>query len=51
MDKIEKKKYTRNKERISLYVSKDMKSEWEKFVKSHDDIPGYSKLIRESVSE
>ena len=49
--KAGKKIYHRNKERVSLYVSNNMKHEWEEFIKNHDDIPGYSKLIRESVTD
>ena len=48
--KAGKKVYTRDKERISLYITKDMKGEWEEFIKNDDDIPGYSKLIRERVT-
>ena len=42
--------YTRDKERISLYVSEDTKDKWQEFINSHkDDFPSFSELIRQSV--
>ena len=43
--------YARNKERISLYVTKEMKNEWKEFIKNNDDIPGFSELIRMGITE
>jgi len=40
--------YDRDKERISLYVSEDTKSEWQDFIKNNN-YSTISKLIRESV--
>ncbi len=40
--------YTRDKERISLYVSENRKSKWLEFIKKHN-ISTLSKLIRQSV--
>ena len=42
------KVYNRDKERISLYVSEDTKSEWQDFIKN-SNYSTISKLIRESV--
>ncbi len=43
--------YTRDKERISLYVSDEAKSEWQEFINQNkDEYPSFSKLIRESVN-
>jgi len=43
--------YTRDKERISLYVSDEAKSEWQEFInKNKEEYPSFSKLIRESVN-
>ena len=42
---------SRNKDRISLYVSKDIKNYWKKFIEGSDEMKGLSKLIRESVDE
>jgi CheY-like chemotaxis protein len=41
--------YDRDKERISLYVSEDMKEKWVEFIQEKD-ISTISKLIRESVN-
>lgn len=42
--------YTRDKERISLYVSEDTKNDWQEFInKNKDDFPSFSELIRQSV--
>jgi CheY-like chemotaxis protein len=41
--------YDRDKERISLYVSEDMKEKWLEFIQEKD-ISTISKLIRESVN-
>ncbi|MFX1357644.1 MAG: response regulator [Promethearchaeota archaeon] len=42
--------YTRDKERISLYVSEDTKEKWQEFINTHkDDFPSFSELIRQSV--
>lgn len=42
--------YTRDKERISLYVSDDTKDKWQEFINNHkDDFPSFSELIRQSV--
>jgi CheY-like chemotaxis protein len=42
--------YDRDKERISLYVSDDTKTEWQDFINMHkDEYTTISKLIRESV--
>jgi len=41
--------YDRDKERISLYVSEDMKEKWIEFIQEKD-ISTISKLIRESVN-
>ena len=40
--------YDDNKERISLYVNKEVKDEWSNFAKNND-YPTLSKLIRESL--
>lgn len=40
--------YNQDKERISLYVSKDVKEEWQTFAKSND-FSTLSKLIREAL--
>ena len=43
--------YTRDKERISFYVSDEAKTEWQEFINENkDDYPSFSKLIRESVN-
>ena len=42
------KVYNRDKDRISLYVSAEMKDEWQDFIKNHN-ISTISKLIRQSV--
>lgn len=43
--------YTRDKERISLYVSDEAKLEWQEFINNNKDhYPSFSKLIRESVN-
>ncbi|TFF96965.1 MAG: response regulator [Promethearchaeota archaeon] len=44
------KVYNRDKDRISLYVSADMKDEWQEFIKKHN-ISTISKLIRQSVGD
>jgi len=41
--------YTREKERISLYVSDEAKSDWQEFIKENE-ISSLSDLIREAVS-
>jgi CheY-like chemotaxis protein len=42
--------YTRDKERISLYISEDTKDEWQEFLDSNkEDYRSFSKLIRDSV--
>lgn len=42
--------YTRDKERISLYVSDDTKDKWQEFINKHkEDFPSFSELIRQSV--
>jgi len=42
--------YTRDKERISLYVSEETKNKWQEFINTHkDDFPSFSELIRQSV--
>ena len=42
--------YDRDKERISLYVSDDTKSDWQNFINMHkEDYTTISKLIRKSV--
>ncbi len=41
--------YNRSKERISLYVPEETKSNWQKFIKENRIYPTFSKLIRESV--
>lgn len=41
--------YDRDKERISLYVSDDTKTEWQNFIKDHN-YSTISKLIREAVN-
>jgi CheY-like chemotaxis protein len=43
------KVYNRDKDRISLYVSAEMKDEWQNFIKDNN-ISTISKLIRQSVS-
>ncbi|MGV9171794.1 MAG: response regulator [Promethearchaeia archaeon] len=45
------KVYNRNKERISLYVTEDMKDEWIKFIEESDKYSTISNLIRQSVKE
>ena len=40
--------YNQDKERISLYVSKDVKEEWQTFAKNND-FSTLSKLIREAL--
>jgi len=42
--------YTRDKERISLYVADDTKDEWQDFINvNKGDFPTFSELIRQSV--
>ena len=42
--------YTRDKERISLYVDDKIKGNWQKFInKNKDSFPTFSELIRQSV--
>jgi len=42
--------YTRDKERISLYVADDTKDEWQEFINTNKgDFPTFSELIRQSV--
>ena len=42
--------YTRDKERISLYVEDKIKGEWQKFInKNKTSFPTFSELIRQSV--
>ncbi|MFW9939230.1 MAG: response regulator [Candidatus Thorarchaeota archaeon] len=42
--------YTRDKERISLYVSEDTKEKWQEFINTHkNNFPSFSELIRQSV--
>ncbi|HUW90353.1 MAG TPA: response regulator [Candidatus Nanopelagicaceae bacterium] len=42
--------YTRDKERISLYVDDKIKGEWQKFInKNKESFPSFSELIRQSV--
>ncbi|MFX1280936.1 MAG: response regulator [Promethearchaeota archaeon] len=43
--------YSRNKDRISLYVSKEIKNYWKEFIEESGELKGFSKLIRESVNE
>jgi CheY-like chemotaxis protein len=43
--------YSRDKERISLYISDKAKAEWQEFINTNkEDFPSFSKLIRESVN-
>lgn len=43
--------YTRDKERISLYVSDEAKEQWQEFINTNKDTyPSFSKLIRDSVN-
>lgn len=43
--------YTRDKERISLYVADDTKEEWQDFINTNkDDFPTFSELIRQGVN-
>lgn len=42
--------YTRDKERISLYVADDTKDDWQEFINTNkEDFPTFSELIRQSV--
>ena len=42
--------YTRDKERISLYVDDEIKGNWQKFInKNKESFPTFSELIRQSV--
>jgi CheY-like chemotaxis protein len=42
--------YTRDKERISLYVDDKIKGDWQKFInKNKESFPTFSELIRQSV--
>jgi len=42
--------YTRDKERISLYVEDKIKGDWQKFInKNKTSFPTFSELIRQSV--
>ncbi len=43
--------YTRDKERISLYVSDEAKEQWQEFINNNkEEYPSFSKLIRDSVN-
>ena len=42
--------YTRDKERISLYISDKAKTDWQEFINNNKEYPSFSKLIRESVN-
>jgi CheY-like chemotaxis protein len=43
--------YTRDKERISLYVADDTKEEWQDFINTNkEDFPTFSELIRQGVN-
>jgi CheY-like chemotaxis protein len=44
------KVYTRDKERISLYVEDRVKNEWQDFINLNEDFPTFSELIRQSVN-
>jgi signal transduction histidine kinase len=44
------KVYTRDKERISLYVEDKVKNEWQDFINLNEDFPTFSELIRQSVN-
>jgi CheY-like chemotaxis protein len=45
------KVYTRDKERISLYVADEVKNDWQNFINvNKDDFPTFSELIRQSVN-
>jgi len=41
--------YEREKERISFYLSEELKNKWRQFIKSNDEFTSFSKLIREAV--
>ena len=45
------KKYTRDKERVALYIPFDIRDEWMEFLKNNDDISSISQLIIKSVSD
>lgn len=45
------KVYTRDKERISLYVADDVKNDWQNFINvNKEEFPTFSELIRQSVT-
>ena len=45
------KVYTRDKERISLYVADDVKNDWQNFINvNKEEFPTFSELIRQSVA-
>ena len=45
------KVYTRDKERISLYVADEVKNDWQNFINvNKEDFPTFSELIRQSVN-
>lgn len=43
--------YDRDKERVSLYISEEIKKEWQDFIKTVNDISSLSDLIRVTVSK
>ena len=43
------KMYERDKKRISLYLTEEKKKRWRRFIESKEQIPTFSKLIREAV--
>jgi len=43
------KMYERDKKRISFYLSEEKKKRWRRFIESKEQIPSFSKLIREAV--
>ena len=45
------KVYNRNKERISLYVTEDMKDDWLQFIEESNNYSTISNLIRKSVKD
>ena len=43
------KMYERGKKRISFYLTEEKKKRWRRFIESKEQIPTFSKLIREAV--
>jgi len=43
------KMYERDKKRISFYLTEEKKKRWRRFIESKEQIPTFSKLIREAV--